>query len=159
MGAQADNAEKTAEEVFIETVCIAKEQENQKDNATRVVYLNKNHGKPDFMSKVKTFKKKFDTENKRGLDLKAKLEEGEQATRDFWEANLECYKHVRQGSKNPHLVLAFCCKNSSLNLGGFPPLMREIAEIVETGELSKLCTATYVEAIERYANIEQRWGR
>ena len=60
----------------------------------------------------------------------------------------------------PNLILAFNSKRRVLKTTGLPSLMKEIAEFIECGPLnSEFRSVEYIQAIEKYASIEQRWGR
>ena len=65
----------------------------------------------------------------------------------------ECQKML------PNMIMVFNSKRRVLKMPGFPGLLKEIAEILECGPLNDEFRAIeYVNAIERYAQVEQRWG-
>ena len=76
--------------------------------------------------------------------------------KDFEKYESEFYE---KQPKLPDLILAFNSKRRVLKLQGYPCLFKEIAEIIECGELSdKFRAVEYIKAIERYASVQQRWG-
>jgi hypothetical protein len=56
------------------------------------------------------------------------------------------------------MILVFNSRKGILELPGFPMLMKEIAEIFESGNLTDYRLIDYIASIERYSQIEQRWG-
>ena len=56
------------------------------------------------------------------------------------------------------MILVFNSYRRILQLKGFPMLMKEIAEIFECGNLLEFRTIDFVRNLERYSQIEQRWG-
>ena len=59
----------------------------------------------------------------------------------------------------PNMILVFNSKRRVIKMPGFPSLHKEIAEIIECGQLDHSFRAMeYIKAIERYASVEQRWG-
>ena len=59
---------------------------------------------------------------------------------------------------NPQLLFSFNSRRNVLKLSGFPMLMKEVVEILECGQLRDYRIVEFVEHIERYSNIKQRWG-
>ena len=61
----------------------------------------------------------------------------------------------------PQMILVFNSHRRVLKLNGFPCLMKEKAEIFECGGFNsdEFRAIDFVQCIERYASIEQRWGK
>ena len=91
-------------------------------------------------------------------DKKIKFE----STENYLHSALDCYKQVSQDEKgssyNPQIVLVFNSRQRVLEMSGFPMLMKEIAEIFESGNLLDFRCIDYVRSIQRYSSIQQRWG-
>ncbi|CDW75128.1 UNKNOWN [Stylonychia lemnae] len=80
---------------------------------------------------------------------------------NYMHQNLKCYQYVKQNSKishNPQVVLAFNSQKDILELPGFPMLQKEIAEIFQCGSLLNYRAIDFINNIERYSSIQQRWG-
>ena len=58
----------------------------------------------------------------------------------------------------PQLALVFNSTRRVLKCDGFPSYLKQIAEIVECGELSKFRKVEFVQTISRFGNTQQRWG-
>jgi hypothetical protein len=56
------------------------------------------------------------------------------------------------------MTLVFNSTKGILHLDGFPALLKESCEIIECGRLSDFTVASFVQAIEKFSHIEQRWG-
>jgi len=72
------------------------------------------------------------------------------------------YQQVHFGGlRQPDLIMVFNSPRRVLQMPGFPFLERELAEIVECGDVREGCfrAVEFIECIERYAHIEQRWGK
>lgn len=86
-------------------------------------------------------------------DKKARLE----STEKYLQANLGCYKEVAQEEKgasfNPQIVFVFNSRRRVLEMEGFPMLMKEIAEIFESGNLLDFTCIDFVSSIQRYSSI------
>jgi hypothetical protein len=77
---------------------------------------------------------------------------------DYDKYEKEVYKQMEV---LPHLILVFNSKRRVLKMPGFPCLLKETAEILECGPLNteEFRAVEFVQCIERYASIEQRWGK
>ena len=58
----------------------------------------------------------------------------------------------------PQLCLVFDSTRRMLSLEGFPSLMREKAEFLEVGKLKTFTCTKFIDAVQRYGNINQRMG-
>ena len=58
----------------------------------------------------------------------------------------------------PQLCLVFDSTRHVLSLEGFPSLMREKAEFLEMGKLKTFTCTKFIDAVQRYGNINQRMG-
>ena len=56
------------------------------------------------------------------------------------------------------MILVFNSRRRVLELSGFPMLMKEMAEIFESGNLLEYRCIDFISSIERFSAIEQRWG-
>jgi len=56
------------------------------------------------------------------------------------------------------MILVFNSRRRILELPGFPMLMKEIAEIFESGDLMQYRAIDFIRSMERFSSIEQRWG-
>ena len=56
----------------------------------------------------------------------------------------------------PHLILVFNSQRRILKLPGFPSLMKEVAEIIEAGNISETNyrSIEFIQSMERYASVE-----
>ena len=87
--------------------------------------------------------------------LEKKLEQGENMIEDY----VEYHNANFDEGKQPNLILVFNSTRGQLEIPGFSPLGKEIAEILESGRIQDFKPINYIERIERYASIEQRWGK
>lgn len=74
---------------------------------------------------------------------------------DYDRYHKEYFKSLTQ----PKLILVFNSHRGLLEMRGFPYLEKEIAEILESGRIQDFCPIQYIKTIEKFASIEQRWGR
>jgi hypothetical protein len=56
------------------------------------------------------------------------------------------------------MILVFNSKRRVLKMPGFPSLYKEIAEIIECGDLQEFRAYEFVKSIYRFASVEQRFG-
>ena len=56
------------------------------------------------------------------------------------------------------MVLVFNSKRRVLKTNGFPVLFKEIAEILECGDICDYRSVEFIQSVEKFASIEQRWG-
>ena len=57
------------------------------------------------------------------------------------------------------MAMVFNSHKRILKLDGFPALLKESCEIIETGRLNaNWSVMQYVKAIEKFGSIHQRWG-
>mmetsp|Transcript_9764 Transcript_9764/g.8601 ORF Transcript_9764/g.8601 Transcript_9764/m.8601 type:complete len:170 (+) Transcript_9764:326-835(+) len=88
---------------------------------------------------------------------------------DYLKDNTQMYLPMRKISKriiddsktyfedhNPDLILLFNPKD--FNLGKFPYLMREFAEMLHCGSLRKLSILSFYDTMTNFFDIQQRWG-
>ena len=55
---------------------------------------------------------------------------------------------------NPQMILVFNSTRKVLELPGYPMLMKEIAEIFESGQLLRYKVIDFISSIERYSSIQ-----
>ena len=58
----------------------------------------------------------------------------------------------------PQLALVFNSNRRVLKCDGFHSYLKEIAEIVECGELTQFRKIEYIQTMTRFGNTQQRWG-
>ena len=51
------------------------------------------------------------------------------------------------------MILAFNSRRRVLEMPGFPPLMKEIAEIFESGDLMEYRCIDFIKSLERFSSI------
>ena len=61
-------------------------------------------------------------------------------------------------SKQPQLALVFNSARRVLRMDGFPAILKNRAEFLECGELRTFRVTKFIAAVERFGNIQQRWG-
>jgi len=60
--------------------------------------------------------------------------------------------------KVPQMCLVFDSPRRILKMPGFPALMREKAEFIESGPFKRYHVCQLIQAVRKYAQIQQRWG-
>lgn len=56
------------------------------------------------------------------------------------------------------MLLVFNSDRRILTLKGFPMLAKEIVEMIECGQLIDFRAIEYLRSVEKYSQVQQRWG-